>query len=187
MARTTKREPVVASNKLPVPCPADATLYSRRHILAAGAAMGASALGLTARRSFAAASPNVLSGPLADTPKRGVLVWDVAGLDYGAAEYFLSGRADIYRPVSMADAPDVASRDNDKDLGARDFSRKVLATAQPFTTRLIVYRPLSPQRFSGTVIVETLHPNHGGTASYGAHCMAFLRRAAMPTWACSIH
>ena len=164
MARTTKREPVVASNKLPVPCPADATLYSRRRILAAGAAMGASALGLTARRSFAAASPNVLSGPLVDTPKRGVLVWDVAGLDYGAAEYFLSGRADIYRPVSMADAPDVASRDNDKDLGARDFSRKVLATARPFTTRLIVYRPLSPQRFSGTVIVETLHPNHGGTS-----------------------
>lgn len=134
-------------------------------MLRACAGLGLTGLGVSgfALRSRAAAATAV-TGPLADTAARGVLVWDVAGLGYVAEEYFLSGHADVYRPVSMADAPDVASRDNDKDLGAREFSREVLEAAQPFTTRLIVYRPRNPRRFSGTVILETLHPNGGGSS-----------------------
>jgi hypothetical protein len=83
---------------------------------------------------------------------------------YRAAEYIMSASADVYRPVSMADAMDVGPRDATKDLGARDFVREVLAANQPYKTRLIVYRPADPRRFSGTVIVETLHANGGGTS-----------------------
>ena len=105
----------------------------------------------------------MISGPLPDTDTKGILVWDVDAVGYGAAEYFLAGHANVYSPVSMADAPSVAGRDTAKDLGRRDFSRQPLGAARPFTTRLIVYRPRDPQRFSGNVIVETLHPNGGGT------------------------
>jgi hypothetical protein len=132
-------------------------------MLRACAGVGLSMVGLPGMRTRAAAA-TAITGPLPDTATRGVLVWDVAGLDYVAEEYFLSGRADVYRPVSMADAPDVASRDNTRDLGAREFEREVLGAGQPFTTRLIVYRPRNPRRFSGTVIVETLHPNGGGSS-----------------------
>jgi hypothetical protein len=136
----------------------------RRRILLGGVGVGASLLGLTpAARAAGIDSPR-LSGPLQSTRDKGILVWDVEGLGYIAEEYFLSGRANVYRPVSMADAPDVASRDNTADLGKRDFTRELLSADQPFTTRLIVYRPRDSQRFSGRVIVETLHPNGGGSS-----------------------
>jgi dienelactone hydrolase len=137
---------------------------TRRRILYAGAALGATAIGLMRPRSARAEAQPTLSGPLAQTGARGVLVWDVAGIGYHAAEYILSGVADVYSPVSMADAPDVASRDSVKDLGARTFPSEVLSADQPFRTRLIVYRPEDARRFSGTVIVETLHPIGGGTS-----------------------
>jgi len=137
--------------------------YSRRGVLRAGAIAGLSMLALPGGRCRAVTGATI-TGPLADTPTQGVLVWDVRGLGYVAEEYLLSGRADVYRPVTMADAPDVASRDNTKDLGVRDFSREVIETGQPFTTRLIVYRPRDPRRFSGMGVVETLHPNGGGTS-----------------------
>ena len=70
----------------------------------------------------------------------------------------------VKNQCALADASDVASRDSVKDLGARTFSREVLSANQPFKTRLIVYRPEDPRRFSGTVIVETLHPSGGGTS-----------------------
>jgi hypothetical protein len=139
-----------------------AALCSRRDILAAGA-YGATALGLPALAAAVGRNAK-LDGPLPDTPVRGLMVWDVAGIDYVAEEYFLTGSANVYRPVSMADAPDVASRDNFKDLGARVFARETLRADQPFTTRLIVYRPRSKQRFSGKVIAECLHPTGGGSS-----------------------
>ena len=142
---------------------------ARRRILLGGVGVGASLLGLTRAARAAGAASRVVSGPLPDTHEKGILVWNVEGLGYIAEEYFLSGRADVYRPVCMADAPDVASRDNAKDLGRRDFSRELLSADQPFTTRLIVYRPRDPQRFSGRVIVETLHPSGGGSSpAWGA-------------------
>ena len=140
-----------------------AALWSRREILAAGA-FGAAALPLPAWLLAAHGRNANLTGPLPDTLERGLMVWDVGGIDYVAEEYFLSGSANLYRPVSMADAADVASRDNVKDLGARAFTREVLRAARPFTTRLIVYRPRSKQRFSGKVIVESLHPTGGGSS-----------------------
>jgi hypothetical protein len=131
-------------------------------VLLAAGALGVS-LALPRHAAARASSSSRIAGPLPDTAGKGILVWDVEPAGYVAEEYFLSGLAPVYRPVSMADAPDVASRDNTKDLGARDFSRQVLQADQPFTTRLIVYRPRSPRRFSGKTIIETLHPSGGGT------------------------
>jgi hypothetical protein len=138
---------------------------SRRRLLLGG--VGAALLNWAPAARTAA--PSGVSGPLPDTRGKGVLVWNVERLGYVAEEYLLAGQANVYRPVSMADAPDVASRDSVKDLGSRDFSREILSAGTPFTTRLIVYRPSEPRRFSGRVIVETLHPNGGGTSiAWGA-------------------
>ncbi len=140
-----------------------AAACSRREILAA-ALLGGAALHLPALPAAAKARDAGLDGPLPDTLGRGLMVWDVGGIGYVAEEYFLSGRANVYRPVSMADAADVAARDNSKDLGARDFTREVVHANRPFTTRLIVYRPRDRQRFSGNVIAECLHPSGGGSS-----------------------
>jgi Alpha/beta hydrolase domain len=137
--------------------------WSRRDVLSS-AALGLMGLQIPLRASGAAKSAVRLLGPLPDTPAKGLMVWNVTAVGYAAEEFFLSGRTNTYRPVSMADAPDVASRDNVKDLGARDFSRQIVKADQPFTTRLIVYRPLDARRFSGNVIVESLHPTGGGSS-----------------------
>lgn len=136
----------------------------RRKVLLAGAGIGAGALSLPRIVRPGSVQSADISAALPDTATLGVLVWNLDGVGYEAAEYFLSGRADVYKPVSMADAPDVASRDNFKDLGRREFSRELISAGQPFITRLIVYRPKDKRRFSGNVIVETLHPNGGGSS-----------------------
>jgi Alpha/beta hydrolase domain len=112
------------------------------------------------------AQPNggaTISGPLEETPIDGVLVWDVAGLDYIAEEYFLAGRADVLEPVSMADAVDMRTRDNTADLTKREFKLEIVANQQPYTTRLVVYRPRVKSRCSGRVVVEPFHPAGGGS------------------------
>jgi Alpha/beta hydrolase domain len=138
--------------------------WSRRDILSAAAGLGAAALPIPLRASGSDLRGGELSAPLRDTSGQGLMVWNVAGIGYAAEEYFLAGVANVYRPVSMADAPDVASRDNVKDLGTRSFVRELLKADQPFTTRLIVYRPQNKQRFSGNVIIESLHPSGGGSS-----------------------
>src|SRR5580692_6448346 len=140
------------------------TCLLRRRVLLAGAGIAATSLTLPRRGRAGTLDVPDISAPLPDTSTLGVLVWNLEGVGYEAAEYFLTGRADVYKPVSMADAPDVSSRDNSKDLGRREFSRELIGVGQPFTTRLIVYRPKNRQQFSGNVIVETLHPNGGGTS-----------------------
>jgi Alpha/beta hydrolase domain len=140
------------------------TCLLRRRVLLAGSGIAAAALSLPRRGRAGIRDLSEISAPLPDTSTLGVLVWNLEAVGYEAAEYFLTGRANVYKPVSMADAPDVASRDNSKDLGRREFSRELIGAAQPFTTRLIVYRPRNSRQFSGNVIVETLHPNGGGTS-----------------------
>jgi len=134
----------------------------RRKVLLAAAGIGAASFGAPRFCRTANAAPQGVSSPLSDTATLGVLVWNVGALGYEANEYFLTGRADVYKPVSMADAPDVASRDNVRDLGRGDFTRELINAEVPFTTRLIVYRPKNKRRFSGNVVIETLHPNGGG-------------------------
>jgi hypothetical protein len=104
-------------------------------------------------------------GPLVDSARQGTLVWNVDKLGYVAEEYLISGRADVFDAVAMADAVDMTARDTPKDMAARDsYSRVVLKAAEPYITRIIVYRPEDPARFSGNVVVETAHPLQGGLA-----------------------
>jgi hypothetical protein len=140
------------------------TCLLRRKVLAAGAGIGVSVLSLPRLSRAGIAEVPDVSAPLPDTSTLGILVWNVEAAGYESAEYFLTGRANVYKPVSMADAPDVTSRDNSKDLGRREFSRELISAEQPYTTRLIVYRPKNRRHFSGNVIVETLHPNGGGNS-----------------------
>ena len=133
----------------------------RRGLLTGVAALGAAAL--MPRHALAAGAGPALSGPLPDTQARGLLVWDPTNHGYVAEEYLLSGVADVYKSVSMADAVDANTRDNIKDQMRRERYAPVLVKpAQPYTTRLVIYRPADPARFSGNVIVETCHPLNGG-------------------------
>ena len=58
---------------------------SRRKVLLAGAGIGAALMGFAARSS--SASLTAISRALPDTRGKGVLLWDVAGLDYVAEEF----------------------------------------------------------------------------------------------------
>jgi hypothetical protein len=71
---------------------------------------------------------------------------------YEESEYFVSGRANLYeythtgvRIISPCPAP--ARR-----LGCADI---------PYTTRMLIKRPVDSRRFSGTVVVEPLNPSSG--------------------------
>lgn len=119
---------------------------------------------MSASTSNASAVPvPSIEGPLPGDPQAGVGLWNVSALEYEAQEYVLSGVADVYEPVAMADAHDVSTRDTERDLSRRSFELKRLASAQRYRTRLVVYRPRDPARFSGNVIVEPFHTMGGGT------------------------
>ena len=71
---------------------------------------------------------------------------------YEESEYFVSGRAKLYEYGAtgvrvVASCPASAGR-----LGCRHI---------PYTTRMLVKRPIDPRRFSGTVVVEPFNPSSG--------------------------
>ncbi len=138
------------------------TGLTRRNVLLSGLAAGAALLGAPARVWADLTVDRRVVCPLQDSLTKGPLVWDVRALAYESAEYLLSGHADVYRPVSMADAPNIFSRNSTADFAVRDFTLHLIGRARPYTTRLVVYRPQDPRKFSGRVIVETLHPFGGG-------------------------
>ncbi len=103
--------------------------------------------------------------PLSDAAHQGTLVWNVEHLGYGAEEYLLCGRANTYAPVAMADAPNMLTRDMPADMARREsYVRPILKANAPYCTRVLLYRPSDPARFSGRVVVETAHPLDGGRA-----------------------
>ena len=66
---------------------------------------------------------------------------------YEQAEYFISGTASSYRSASPL-------TDDGNWSVAPDASA-------PYKTRIVVYRPIDPQRFNGTVMVEWLNVSGG--------------------------
>ena len=148
-------------------------LHSRRGLLAGGAAAGG-LLAITPR-VLAAASGPTLSPKLADSEANGVYVFGVSAQGYVAEEYLMSGQADVFETVDMADAWDFSKRDSALDLGRRTFEPKLVAAAQPYVTRLILYRPADPARFSGDLIVESIHPSGGGSAAVWGPMNAFFQ------------
>jgi hypothetical protein len=105
-----------------------------------------------------------VEGPLAHSDG-GALVWRVSDKGYVAEEYLISGTADTYAAVGMADAGNITTRDNTKDALQREsYDRTVLRAKQPYVTRIILYKPANVAKFSGNVVAEVAHPNGGGTA-----------------------
>ena len=105
---------------------------------------------LAAAATSAAATPiPQVVGPLATTESShpfGGAAWqlrpqDLASRGYVEEEYLVAGNANVY------------------EWGAGN--RAVVRTADaPYTTRVLVRRPIKPTRFSGTVVVEPLNPSN---------------------------
>ena len=93
-----------------------------------------------------------VSDPIAGTPViYGHTSFDLASAGYRQSEYFISGTAEAYSP----EAP--LTSDGMWSVKPTSFA--------PFTTRLLVNRPIDPEKFNGTVIVEWLNVSGGIDAS----------------------
>jgi hypothetical protein len=101
--------------------------------------------------------PPLLYGPIAGTAFTAYASFDLAALGYLEEEYFLSGQAQVYE-IDGARGSD----------GRWPVSP---AESAGYTTRLVVRRPLDPDLFNGTVIVEWLNVTAGTDAE--------------PDWACT--
>jgi hypothetical protein len=101
--------------------------------------------------------PPLVDGPIAGPAFTAYAAFDLAALGYVEEEYFLSGRAQAYE-IDGARGSD----------GRWSVSP---AESAAYTTRLVVRRPLDPDRFSGTVAVEWLNVSAGTDAE--------------PDWACT--
>jgi len=138
--------------------------HSRRQFLLSAGALGTAAgLGIAQpwRRAAAAVARPPLN-PLPGSAVDGHLVWNLEAVGYVSDEYLLSGTADVYESVSMADAVDMSKRNGAADFNNRNFNRTVVQAEVPYVTRIIVYRPRSAARFSGNVVSEVLHVGGGG-------------------------
>ncbi len=74
--------------------------------------------------------------------------FDLARVGYEKSQFFVSGTAHSYVPVSP--------------LTSDGRWRITTGVSAPYTTRIAVYRPIDPKRFNGTVVVEWLNVS-GGT------------------------
>ena len=100
----------------------------------------------------------MVAGPIPSTPSSFPFIADGFGPEppvpsgYEEAEYLVSGRARLYEYGAtgvQVIAPCPASAG---PLGCRNV---------PYTTRMLVKRPIDPRRFSGTVIIEPFNPSSG--------------------------
>jgi hypothetical protein len=106
------------------------------------------ARGLTARRG-SGGSPTV-SGPVTGGLGAPVLFpvsFDLSQVGYEESEFFVSGTASSYSPVGT--------------LGADGVWKVEPASTAPYTTRIVVRRPVNPRHFNGTVVVEWLNVSGG--------------------------
>jgi hypothetical protein len=112
-------------------------------------------MALTAGAAMAQAAVH----PVAGKPVLLLGSFDLAPLNYGVEEYFLSGEATSYKPVGV--------------LGSDGRWTVEPADKAPFTTRLVVVRPTDPKKFNGTVLVEWLNVSAG---TDGAPDWSYLHR-----------
>ena len=73
--------------------------------------------------------------------------FDLSRVGYSQQEYFISGDARAYTNVGVLDSDGV--------WGAEP------ASSEAYKTRILVYRPIDPQNFNGTVAVEWLNVSGG--------------------------
>jgi hypothetical protein len=104
-------------------------------------------VGMSAGLAAASAASPTVAGPV--TGGAGAILppnlngFDLAQVGYEQSEYFLSGTADTYTPT----AP----------LTSDGMWSVTPTTPAGYTTRAVVYRPIDPKKFNGTVIVEWLN------------------------------
>jgi hypothetical protein len=91
----------------------------------------------------------VTGGTGIDLP--GTTSFDLHSVGYEQSEYFLSGVASAYTSA--------------KPLSSNGRWSVTAASSAPYTTRMVVYRPINPKRFDGTVIVEWLNVSGGVDAA----------------------
>jgi len=97
--------------------------------------------------TVAAEAEALVNGPIAGMPSLGLGQFDLAPLGYVAQEFFMSSTATAYRHVG--------------ELGQDGrWSAEAQGTA-PFTTRVVVVRPVDPAKFNGSVFVEWLNVSGG--------------------------
>ena len=88
--------------------------------------------------------------------------YDVEQQGYVVEEYYISGQADTYESVTMADSMNREGQDPTKSMARRDFHRPVIKVGEPYTTRILVHRPKDSIKFSGNVVIEPVHPLDNG-------------------------
>lgn len=99
--------------------------------------------------------PNpVVQGPI--TPSSGILLlgttqFPLSEVGYEQSEYFLSGTATAYTSSTP--------------LGSNGRWHVKPATTARYKTRIVVYRPINPKHFDGTVVVEWLNVTGGVDAA----------------------
>ena len=91
----------------------------------------------------------VTGGQGIDLP--GTTSFDLGTVGYEQNEYFLSGTATAYTSASP--------------LTSNGRWTVTPASTAPYKTRMVVYRPINPKRFDGTVIVEWLNVSGGVDAA----------------------
>ncbi len=96
-----------------------------------------------------AAEPTVV-GPIAGRPVLDLGQFDISALGYVTEEFFISGAASSYKPVSTPDDGRWVAE---------------VAESAPFTTRVVVVRPRDSAKFNGSVLVEWLNVTGGGDLS----------------------
>jgi hypothetical protein len=99
-----------------------------------------------------------VAGPIVSTSSDFPFIADGFGPEppvpsgYEESEYFVSGRASLYEYSATGVRVIAPCPPSVGALGCRGL---------PYTTRLLVKRPIDPRRFSGTVIVEPFNPSSG--------------------------
>jgi hypothetical protein len=88
---------------------------------------------------------------------------DLVQLGYVEEEYFISGYANVYTFSQLGHVEGGHFMSGYAHVNDLDYaSNPIVRTADvPYTTRILVRRPVNPSEFSGTVIVELLHPTAG--------------------------
>ena len=116
------------------------------------ALMCAGAMALATGTSAQVPSPSI-EGPITNpgSPFVAATTFDLAQVGYEEAEYFISGTARAYV--------------NSAPLGTDGRWSVTTGETAAYKTRILVYRPTNPKKFSGTVVVEWLNVSGGVDAA----------------------
>jgi Alpha/beta hydrolase domain len=110
---------------------------------------GAAVLSAPATVPRAVVSGPVTGGTGIDLP--GTTSFNLASVGYEQSEYFLAGTATAYTSATP--------------LTSNGRWEVTPASTAPYKTRMVVYRPINPKRFDGTVVVEWLNVSGGVDAA----------------------